>query len=89
MRDGRRTSKITSIELLRCHYNVVRPHRALRFGREVRTPAMQAGLPTRRLTFREVFSSTMHLLALRNVTYVFLGSAMSVTEVNSRLSMAA
>ena len=43
------------LELLRCHYNFVRPHRALKFGREVRTPAMQAGLATLRLTFREVF----------------------------------
>ena len=43
------------LELLRCHYNFVRPHGALKFGREVRTPAMQAGLAPRRLTFREVF----------------------------------
>ena len=32
------------LELLRCYYNFVRPHRALRFGAEVRTPAVQAGL---------------------------------------------
>jgi hypothetical protein len=38
------------LELLRCHYNFVRPHRALKFGREVRTPAMQSGLSSRRLT---------------------------------------
>ena len=43
------------LELLRCHYNFVRLHSALKFGRETRTPAMQAGLATRRLTFREVF----------------------------------
>ncbi len=43
------------LEVLRCHYNFVRPHGALKFGREVRTPAMQAGLATRRLTFREIF----------------------------------
>ncbi len=43
------------LELLRCHYNFVRPHRALKFGREVRTPAMQAGLVSKRLSFREVF----------------------------------
>jgi IS1 family transposase len=47
------------LELIRCYYNFVRPHRALKFGREVRTPAMQAGLTTRRLTFRAIFSSTM------------------------------
>jgi len=45
------------LELLRCYYNFVRPHMALRFGREVRTPAMQAGLVTRRLTFRDVFTA--------------------------------
>jgi hypothetical protein len=35
--------------------NFIRPHRALKFGREVRTPAMQAGLVSKRLSFREVF----------------------------------
>ena len=49
------------LELLRCYYNFVRPHRALRFGRETRTPAMQAGITTRRLTFREVFACTITL----------------------------
>ena len=77
------------LELLRCYYNFVRPHRALKFGREVRTPAMQAGLTKRRLTFREIFSSAMHFLALRNVTFVFFDSAMLVNVDNSRLSMAA
>ena len=49
------------LELFRCYYNFVRPHRALKFGREVRTPAMQAGLTRRRLTLREIFSSRMAL----------------------------
>ena len=35
------------IELLRCYYNFVRPHRGLKFGKEIRTPAMQAGLASR------------------------------------------
>ena len=39
----------------RCYYNFVRPHGALKFGRETRTPAMQAGLATRRLTLRDIF----------------------------------
>jgi transposase-like protein/IS1 family transposase len=43
------------LELLRCYYNFVRPHRALKFGPEIRTPAMQAGLVSKRLSFREVF----------------------------------
>jgi hypothetical protein len=45
------------LELLRCHYNFVRPHRALKFGPEIRTPAMQAGLLSKRLSFREVFAA--------------------------------
>jgi hypothetical protein len=77
------------LELLRCHYNFVRPHRALKFGREVRTPAMQAGLTSRRLTFREIFSSTMHFLVLQNVTVVFFDSALLVNVDDSHLSMAA
>src|SRR5262245_45565362 len=43
------------LELLRCYYNVVRPRRALKFGGEMRTPAMQAGLTTRALTLSEIF----------------------------------
>ncbi len=43
------------LEMVRCHYNFLRPHRALKFGRLTKTPAMQAGLATGRLSFREVF----------------------------------
>ncbi len=46
-----------NLELVRCHYNFVRRHRGLRFGSELRTPAMQAGLTTRPLTLREIFLS--------------------------------
>jgi hypothetical protein len=77
------------LELIRCYYSFVRPHRALKFGREVRTPAMQAGLTTRRLTFREIFSSTMSFLALQNITLVFFDSTMLVNVDDSRVSMAA
>jgi hypothetical protein len=50
------------LELLRGYYSFVRPHRGLEFGRELRTPAMQAGLVSRRLTFREVFTSGAGML---------------------------
>ena len=50
------------LELLRCHYNFIRPHRGLKFGRVLRTPAMQAGLVRRQLTFREVFTSVAGIL---------------------------
>jgi transposase-like protein/IS1 family transposase len=43
------------LELLRFHYNFCRPHSSLKFGRVVRTPAMQAGLLSRNLTFRDLF----------------------------------
>ncbi|MFT7670613.1 MAG: transposase-like protein [Planctomycetota bacterium] len=43
------------LELLRFHYNFCRPHSSLKFGRVVRTPAMQAGLVSRKLTFRDIF----------------------------------
>ncbi len=42
-------------ELLRCHHSLCRPHSLLRFGNEVRTPAMQAGLARRKLVLRDVF----------------------------------
>ena len=45
------------VELLRCHYNFIRPHGALRFGREIRTPAMQAGLVNKRLAWSDIFSA--------------------------------
>ena len=45
------------LELLRCHYNFIRPHMALQFGTIRRTPAMQAGLTSRPLTFRQIFTS--------------------------------
>jgi len=45
------------LEISRLFYNFIRPHSALRFGREVRTPAQQAGLAARWLTWREIFSS--------------------------------
>ena len=51
------------LELLRCYYNFVRPHGALKFGRETRTPAMQAGLATRRLTLRDIFVSLRRVVS--------------------------
>jgi IS1 family transposase len=45
------------VELLRCHYNFVRPHRSLKFGRETRTPAMQAGLASTRLHWSDIFTA--------------------------------
>ena len=45
------------VDLLRRSYNFIRPHRALQFGRETRTPAMQAGLVSQRLALRDIFTA--------------------------------
>jgi hypothetical protein len=50
---------VDQLEMFRCYYNFIRPHSSLRFGREVRTPAMQAGLAPRRYTFRDIFGRSM------------------------------
>ena len=53
---ARRQNRLTGhLELVRCFYNFIRPHGALRFGKIIRTPAMQAGLVSRRLRFRDIF----------------------------------
>ena len=44
--------------------NFVRRHSALKFGTVTRTPAMQAGLATRALTFREIFLLAMLIVLL-------------------------
>ena len=71
------------LELLRCYYNFVRPHRALKFGRETRTPAMQAGLTTRRLTLREIFVCTPTSLSIliEPDAMAFAGTRRSATAV--------
>jgi transposase-like protein len=44
-----------AIDLLRCYYNFIRPHSSLKFGPVTRTPAMQAELTNKPLTWREIF----------------------------------
>jgi len=63
------------LEMVRCHYNFLRPHRALKFGRLTKTPAMQAGLVSGRLSFREVF--------LRRLLYAIWIRFSSRTETKS------
>jgi len=77
------------LELLRCYYNFVRPHRALKFGRAVRTPAMQAGLTRRRLTLREIFSSRMVFRGSKNVLFALFDSVPSVRVAAWRMPLAA
>ena len=77
------------LKLLRCHYNFVRPRRSSKFGREVRTPALQAGLTTRPLTLREIFSSRMILRLSKNVILLLFASARPVTFTPPGLALVA
>jgi IS1 family transposase len=71
------------MELLRCYYNFVRRHRALKFGREVRTPAIQAGLTGKRLTLRQIFCSGIAFLASCEIVLVFVYSETSFAVDNA------
>jgi transposase-like protein/IS1 family transposase len=77
------------LELLRCHYNFVRRHLALKFGREVKTPAWQAGLTNRTLTLREIFSSRLLFLRSKNILFVLFDSAPQVTFAGRGRALAA
>ena len=44
-----------AVDLLRSFYNFIRPHSSLKFGRVTRTPAMQAEIFSRPLSWREIF----------------------------------
>jgi hypothetical protein len=60
-------------------YNFVRPHRALKFAREVRTPARQAGLTRRTLTLREIFLSRELFVASKNVLFALFETGRPVS----------
>jgi len=77
------------LELLRCYYNFIRPHGALKFGREIRTPAMQAGLTTRRLTFRDIFLATTIPLWSRIEVFLLTGMRNPVSPARVPLPAAA
>ena len=70
------------LDILRCHYNFLRPHRALKLGPEIRTPAMQAGLAKRRFTFRDVFTFLIAIILVRK-----LGSS-TQSELSDQFNLA-
>ncbi len=76
---------VEHLELQRCYQNFVRLHSALKFGRVTRTPAMQADLATRALTFREIFLLAMIALILEFEN----ASRSSPRKVENRPRMAA
>ena len=79
------------LELLRCCYNFVRPHGALKFGQEIRTPAMQAGLAKRRLTLREIFACTWTSVSilLEYRVIAFGGASTEATDTSIQMPLAA
>jgi hypothetical protein len=54
----------SAVEILRCAYNNIRSHARLCLGREARTPAMQARIFDRVLSWREVFGWPLRPLCL-------------------------
>ena len=62
---------------------------ALKFGREIRTPAMQAGLTTRRLTFRDIFLATTIPLWSQIEVFLLTGARNSVSSAPVPLPAAA
>jgi hypothetical protein len=71
------------------YYNFVRPHRALKFGRDVRTPAMQAGLTGRPLTFREIFCLGIVFTSICEIVVVFQNSAKALSAAQNAAALAA
>ena len=51
------------VDRLRCYDHVIRPHRALQFGRETRTPAMHAGLVNAPMNWSDIFTAPAALYA--------------------------
>ncbi len=70
------------VALLMAYYNFMRPHRALKFGKTMRTPAMQAGLANKTLSFRDVFTSrAAFLLFVLMIVAGFIDLASSLLQV--------
>ena len=49
------------LAIFQCYYNFIRPHKSLKFGKVTITPAMQAGITKRKLSFREIFSAKLEV----------------------------
>jgi len=58
----RQEALAAQLDLQRCYYNFIRPHLALKFGNQIWTPAMMAGIVKRKLSWRAVLSH--YLLAI-------------------------
>ena len=72
------------LNILRFHYNFLRPHQALKFGPEIRTPAVQAGLAKRRFSFRDVFTFFFAIIRMRQLESI-LKWRMSFVGITSQI----
>ena len=72
------------VDLLRCSYNVIRPHRALKCGRETRTPAMQAGLVNAPMNGSDIFTAPAALYAFHVAVVRVPGAVSSCTLAQPR-----
>ena len=70
------------VELLRSYHNVIRPHRALRFGRETRTPAMRAGLVSAPMNWSDIFTVPAPLSAF-HVAVVHIPVTVQLMETSA------
>jgi hypothetical protein len=61
----------------------------LKFGHEVRTPAIQAGLTKKRLTFRDIFTSIPNVLRLVKVNCIVIRQVTSTAQQDFVISTAA
>ena len=87
-----RTESLHSTNPIESMFSMVRSkveRRALKFGREIRTPAMQAGLTTRRLTFRDIFLAPTIPLWLRIEVFLLTGARNPVSSAPVPLPAAA
>ena len=78
------------LELLRYH-SFARQNGALKFGRETRTPPMQAGLTTRRLTLREIFvcMPTSLSILIEQDAMLFADTRRPATDTSIQMRLAA
>ncbi|HUV12505.1 MAG TPA: hypothetical protein VMY18_02615, partial [Acidobacteriota bacterium] len=72
--------------LMMAYYSFLRPHGALKFGTTLRTPAMQAGLVKKCLSFREVFTSEAVLLLFVLILVLLENSVLEHRSVSIRRS---
>jgi transposase-like protein/IS1 family transposase len=73
------------LDLVQCYYNFVRRHLGLKFGQVCKTPAMQAGLAVRPLSFRDIFDAVVSSRPPAVVVSLAVQGIVSVSERSAPL----